>query len=248
LNVKVEWFSTGAKHAAEAGDLVVVVDTLRASSFVATALAIGAEGVLPVTTVKEALRRHGLPGPLSGALLAGEVGGVKVKGFDFGNSPTELLSRTGEVRGRTLILRSTMGTKAIQAAKAAGADPVTVGCILNARAVAAHAHDQCVKQGRGVSIVCCGFPPRQFAIDDFLGAGAIIDELPEEVERDEAALAAHLAFQSAKDAGELLDVVNRGRSARLLREIGQEEDIPSCLQLNRYDVLPLMRGDFIKKA
>lgn len=226
----------------------MIVDTLRASSFVATALDIGAQAVRPVTTVKEALQLRRSPGPLGAALLAGEIGGVKVEGFDFGNSPTELLSRESEVRGKTMILRSTMGTKSIQAAKVGGADAIAIGCILNARAVAAHAHSHCVRHGRDMTLVCCGFPPEQFAVDDFLGAGAIIAELPEEVRRDDAALAAHLAFEAIKDTGELLDVVNRGRSARLLQEIGVEEDIPFCLQVNRYDVLPLMRDDFIKKA
>ena len=248
MKVRADWFSRGAQEAAGAGDLVVVVDILRSSSFVATALAIGAEAVRPVVTVREALQLHRSPGPLGNALLAGEIDGVKVEGFDFGNSPTELLSREGEVRGRTLILRSTMGTKAIQAAKACGADPVAVGCILNARTVAAYAYSHCVEHGRDMSVICCGFPPEQFAVDDFLGAGAIIAELPEEVERDDAALAAHLAFEAVKEAGELLDVVSRGRSAKLLHEIGEKQDIRFCLQPNRYDVLPLLRNYFIKKA
>lgn len=248
MTVKVEWFSTGAKRAAEAGDLVVVVDTLRSSSFVATALAIGAEAVRPVTTVEEAFQLGRSPGLSEEVLLAGEIDGVKVEGFDFGNSPTELLSRGGEVRGRTLILRSTMGTRAIQAARAGGADSLAVGCILNARTVAAYVYSHGVEHRRDVSIVCCGFPPEHFAVEDFLGAGGIIAELPGAVERDDAASAAHLAFLSAKDSGKLLDIVNGGRSARLLWEVGVKEDIPFCLEPNRYDVLPLLRAGLIRKA
>jgi len=248
LHIKVEWFSTGAEEAARAGDMVVVVDTLRSSSFVTTALAIGAEAVCPAVTVKEALQLHRSPGSLGKTLLAGEINGVKVKGFDFDNSPTELILREGEVRGSTLILRSTMGTKAIQAARTGGASTIAVGCMLNARAVAAHAYSHCVKHGRDVSIICCGFPPEQFAVEDFLGAGSIIAELPEEVERDDAALAAHLAFEAVKDAGELSDVVSRGRSARLLQEVGRKEDIPFCLQTNKYGVLPLLRDGLIRRA
>jgi len=248
LNVKVEWFSRGAREAARAGDVIVVVDTLRSSSFVTTALAIGAEAVCPVVSVREAVQLHRSPGSLGKTLLAGEINGVKVKGFDFDNSPTELLSREGEVRGSTLILRSTMGTKAIQAANVGGASAMAVGCILNARAVAGFAYSHCVEHGRDVSIICCGFPPEQFAVEDFLGAGSIVAELPEEVERDDAALAADLSFEAAKDAGEITDIVNHGRSARLLQEVGRKDDIPFCLQTDKYDVLPLLRDGLIRRA
>lgn len=99
---------------AAADDVAVAIDVLRAFSTAAYALAAGAERIWLVSGVEEALA---LRAQTPGALAMGEVGGIKAAGFDLGNSPHALSGR--DLRGRTLIHRSSAGTQgAVRAARA----------------------------------------------------------------------------------------------------------------------------------
>lgn len=97
-----------------ADDVAVAIDVLRAFSTAAYALAAGAERIWLVSGVEEALA---LRAQTPGALAMGEVGGIKAAGFDLGNSPHGLNGH--DLRGRTLIHRSSAGTQGVvRAAKA----------------------------------------------------------------------------------------------------------------------------------
>ena len=91
---------------ATAGGIAVVIDVLRASTTMITAVANGAARVIPVADVAEARRIAAEAGPT--ALLGGERGGVRIAGFDLGNSPLEY--RRAGVAGRTLVITTTNGT------------------------------------------------------------------------------------------------------------------------------------------
>ena len=108
----------------------VVFDVLRATSTILTALFNGATRVYPVGTTAEAftLRDTRLPA----ALLGGERGGVRIEGFDLGNSPREYTPEI--VSGRDIITTTTNGTVALRAC--AGARTVFAGALLNLRALA----------------------------------------------------------------------------------------------------------------
>ncbi len=114
----------GARRAA---GTVVIIDVYRAFTAAAVALRGGAARLLLVDSPQAAfsLRRQG-----QGDLCLGEVSGVKVPGFDFGNSPHEL-SRA-DVRGKTLIQSTSAGTRGIVAA--AGADALFAAALVNAEA------------------------------------------------------------------------------------------------------------------
>src|SRR4051812_9880580 len=113
----------------------VVFDILRATTSMVTALANGAEQIIPVSAIPEALAlRHKYPG----ALLAGERHGLRIRAdqtggvdFDLGNSPREFTA--DKVRGKTIITTTTNGTRALQACT--GAKQILVGCFLNLKAV-----------------------------------------------------------------------------------------------------------------
>lgn len=97
-----------------ATDAVVVIDVLRAFSTAAYAFAAGAESILLVSSVEEALSlRQSHPG----SLVMGEIGGIKVEAFDLGNSPTEILGR--DFRGRKLIQRTSAGTQGMVRSRSA---------------------------------------------------------------------------------------------------------------------------------
>lgn len=119
--------------AEQARGVVVVIDVLRAFTVAAYALAGGARGLLLVRTVEEALalRADGHPD----ALLAGEVDGRLIPGFDLNNSP--VMMQSADVRGRLVIQRTGAGTQG--AVKARYASRLLVGSLVNARATVAHA-------------------------------------------------------------------------------------------------------------
>ena len=134
----------GAK---KAQGLCVVIDVFRAFTTAAVALAQGAEAVVPVATVEEALR---LRGENPGWLVMGERGGVKVSGFDYGNSPAELLGL--DLSGRTLIQTTSAGTQGLYAA--AQCHEVLAGAFVTAEATVEYIQG---RRPRCVSLVAMGW-------------------------------------------------------------------------------------------
>src|SRR5918995_5768346 len=117
---------SGARAAARAGSAVVVVDAFRASTTIAVLVMKGAR-VVPVASIGEARSYAGAD------LRAGERGSAMVAGFDFGNSPTEILESDVPV-GSTVVLSTTNGTRVVEAAE--GAPAVLAGTFVNASALA----------------------------------------------------------------------------------------------------------------
>src|SRR6056300_811969 len=103
-------------------DIIVVIDVLRATSAICAAFQNGVEGLIPVSTIEEA-RAYQEKGYLVGAERKGQI----VEGFDFGNSPYSYLKP--ELKGQTVVLSTTNGTKSIHIAKEAG--QVVIGALSN---------------------------------------------------------------------------------------------------------------------
>src|SRR5437588_603453 len=154
-----------------AGDLagrgVVVVDALRATTTIITALANGAKAVIPAATSEEAVR---LASNLEkdGVLLAGERRSVRMEGFALGNSPREMVPAA--VAGKTIVLATTNGTPALVAAQ--GGEPVLVGAPVNFKALVERARAVLLAP-RDLVIICAG-REKQFAIEDAYTAGRVI--------------------------------------------------------------------------
>jgi 2-phosphosulfolactate phosphatase len=193
--------------------VAVVVDVLRATSTIVQALASGYRRVYCCREVEDALA---LRERLGEGLLGGERNAVKIKDFDIGASPREVLAP----RGETLIYSTTNGTRAVLAA-ASACQEVLLGSLLNLSAVAGAVRDDCV-------VVCAGFQG-QFALDDAYCAGRIVELLGGEV-TDAAKGSAILArsFPTAWD----------GLTARTYGPPGLEEDIRFCAQEDAVDVVP----------
>jgi 2-phosphosulfolactate phosphatase len=126
----------GIEAAASARGTVVVIDVLRAFTTAAYALAAGAREVVLVATPEQAFA---LRTRLPGALLVGEIGGRPIPGFDHGNSPAAMQKL--DLRGKTIVLRSSSGTQGVTRAR--GAQQVYLGSLVvaaaTARAIAASA-------------------------------------------------------------------------------------------------------------
>ena len=218
--------------AVQRGDVIIVIDVLRCSSTIVTALANAAEGVIPTKTVKEARAFHKKHPEF---ILAGERGGIKLKGFDLGNSPLEFSPQ--KVKGKHIILTTTSGSKAIISSKKA--KHVLTGAFLNAEATAKAASKIAEREETGISLISSG-TRGHFSLEDFICAGAIAEGLSaDNVEYSDAVSAALLAFQQARKS--LERVIQSGHHARYLISQGFEEDVKFCCQLNVFKIVPFLK-------
>jgi len=232
VRVDVEFAAKDAFRAVKRGDLIIVVDVLRCSSSVVSALANGAEAVIPVETLKEA---YNLSEQRHDFLLVGERRGCKPRGFDLGNSPLEFVREV--VEGRTVIMTTTSGTEALVRCRMA--EHVLVGAFLNARAVAEKAAEIAKRNGVNVSFVLAG-EKGSFSLEDFLCAGAIASKFQDNrFGFSDKMLAAVFAFERVKNA--LSECVKKSRHAGNLMELGFEKDIEFSCKLDHFDVVPVYR-------
>ena len=232
--VSLELVARDAGRAIERGDAIIVIDVLRCTSTIVVALANGARSVLPVKTVEEARRIHRSS---SEYVLAGERRGVAPRGFLLGNSP--LAFTKDMVSGRDIILTTTSGTASLTRVR--DGRHVLVGALLNAKFGAQEALKIGERVGCGVTLALSG-KKGSFSLEDFLGAGAILDSLHDATLSD-AAQAALLAFRGAK--GSLYDEIKQGSHAKYLASIGLDEDVRFCSQLNKFEIVPLMENHTI---
>jgi len=219
----------------------VVFDVLRATSTMVTALAHGAQAMVPVSSIPEALACRERD-PL--VLLAGERNGLRIAAkltggveFDLGNSPREFTPE--RVRGRTIVMTTTNGTRALQACR--GAARVWVGAFLNLGAAAAALHRT---QPRQVVIVCSG-TLEQPAFEDVLAAGALCDLIWPAYSEGEWADSALLALEAYRHhADDLAAGLGSGRNGqRLLRQPELRDDVAFSAMPDRYGFVPALEAD-----
>lgn len=219
----------------------VVFDILRATSTMVTALAHGAAALVPVGEISEALalrRRH------PDALLAGERGGLRPRAertggveFDFGNSPREFTA--DKITGRTLIMTTTNGTRALRACARAGA--VLVGSFLNLRATVRHLARQ---QPAELVLVCAGTGEGP-ALEDVVAAGAACAGLEAQglqLNGDDSVLIARRLYELfGADLEAMARLSRNGRRLLGLPEL--REDVAFCLQRDRFDLVAGLQAD-----
>lgn len=221
-----------------AGDLtgraVVVIDVLRATSTIVTALAAGAKAIVPAASSEEAVR---LTANLekNGIVLAGERRLLKIDGFALGNSPREMTKDA--VGGKTLFLATTNGTPALLAAQ--GGDPVLVAAALNFSAVAERARNLFTE--RGDLVVICAGRDKQFALEDAYTAGRLIKAVKKGVPPKKLLLndAAQVSLDLAGQQGGWLDALGASDAARQLGEAGLGEDVKFCANPDRLSIVPV---------
>jgi 2-phosphosulfolactate phosphatase len=208
----------------------VVFDVLRATSTFLTALANGAPRVYPVGSVGEALElRNRLPH----ALLGGERGGVRLDGFDLGNSPREYTA--GTVGGRDIISTTTNGTGALQACRHAGA--VFAGALLNVDALAAHL--RAVHPLPELLLLVCAGTGAAFAWEDAIAAGALLARLGDAWDGGDAATLVRNAYEYAR--ADLAGALGASANGQRLQEIGLGEDVAYCAMEGSLATVAIMR-------
>lgn len=212
---------------------VVVLDILRATSTIVTALAQGAIEVIPVSEPSEAVNLvKGLGSER--CLKGGERKGLKIEGFDLGNSPMEYTAE--RVDGKKIILTTTNGTKAIKWAQSA--NEILIGSYLNLQAVV----DYLSNSIRDIVIICSG-RDNNLGLEDLACAGDLVRRLKQisgSTLTDSARVAEYVAEQA--DAAGLLSFLQETDHGRYLAEIGMENDIAACAAVNQYPVIPRFDG------
>jgi len=200
----------------------VVIDVIRATTTMCQALASGYERVFCTAEVEEA---HALREELGDGVLGGERNAVRIPGFDLGNSPREYV----EPKGKTLILSTTNGTRAVVSA-AMRCERVLVASLLNLAAVV-----EAARVANEDAIVVCAGVQGTLALDDGYVAGRIVDLLG--WERSDAAEAAARLTSTWSGADEAFRASKSGRN--LLEKAPElEEDLAFCARESVLDVVP----------
>jgi 2-phosphosulfolactate phosphatase len=213
--------------------IVVVVDILRATTSIISALANGAKSVIPVSSVEKAmeLKKNGFP-------VAAERDGHILSFANFGNSAFEFMN--GEVRGEKLVFSTTNGTVAIDTAKDFG--EVTLGAFSNLSALAGWI----AAQQQNVIVLCSGWK-NTFCLEDTIFAGAMIEKLLSlksyQIHCDSAAASIDLWNTAKTDVpGYVEKAIHRQR----LRVLGVDDVLEYSFKTDTCSVVPLLKdGEII---
>jgi 2-phosphosulfolactate phosphatase len=223
------------------GRVVAVVDVLRASTTIAVALAHGAKQVIPFDSPDDAVTRA--KQMERGAFkLAGERRMLRMDGFDLGNSPLE--HTEDAVSGKTVLLTTTNGTKALLGVQ--GARDVVVASYVNLTGVSTMLRSA-LRGGADITIVCAGHD-RQFALEDAACAGRYVHHIAKRmaaVDLNDAASAASLIDRKYGD--NLIRLFNTAAHGRALAAAGFEGDLAACAAVDSYPVIPIYQDRLITK-
>jgi 2-phosphosulfolactate phosphatase len=216
-----------------AGKTVVVIDVLRASTTICQALKSGARAVIPLVGSGEAVEMRAKIGAES-SILGGEREGIKIDGFDLGNSPFEYTE--DKVKGKTVIFTTSNGTKGYN--RAASSKLIMAGALVNISAVAGRV----VQAGQDLAVLCSG-QNGDFSIEDTLCGGMLLHKLSTEAKLDlelnDAASLALLLYRSNSRA--LQKTIARGEHGRFLIKLGFEKDVTRAGEIDSLPVLPVLK-------
>lgn len=231
MTVDVFFSPAVVDEASVEGRTAVVIDVIRATSTLVEALANGARAIFPTVSTEEAVKLASSLGR-EDTLLCGERKGLKVEGFDLGNSPGEFTA--GVIEGKQLVMTTTNGTRALVAAE--GADRVIAASFMNLSAVA-----EALAGVPGLVIVCAGRENR-FSLDDALCAGVLIRTLEEGGEEelilnDAGRVVRDLAFKYTVD----VEFLSSTAAGKALVDVGLDGDLELCASLDRHTLVPEMR-------
>jgi 2-phosphosulfolactate phosphatase len=215
---------------------VVLIDVFRATSTITAVLHNGAQGVVPVASVAEAIE---LGRVTPNSITGGERDGKIAPGLQYGNSPLEYPSSF--VAGKTLILTTTNGTRLLHMIH--GAREIVIGSMLNVDTVC----DYLLKRQNNALLACASWKDR-FNIEDTLFAGAVVQRVGAHFDMNcDSGRAARTLYRSAQEIG-MWEFIKDSSHYRRLSAFGLERDMEYCLQENRHPVLPILRNGTIVTA
>lgn len=209
--------------------IVVIIDVLRATSTIATALYNGARSVIPVDSVSRCIEI----GKQIEAITAGERDGMIAEGLSYGNSPFDY--PRDFVEGKTLVLTTTNGTRLLHMALEKGATEIITGSFPNLSAVCTHLAE--TKQN---VILGCAAWKDKINIEDMLFAGAVISRIRDHftINCDSSHIAETIYEKAKKDLFGFMKKNEASHYHRLMN-FGLEGDIRYCLASDCANVLPI---------
>lgn len=236
VNLEVAFLPATIEPESLADRVVIVVDVLRATTSIVSALQAGAECVIPQPSIEGARDLHARLGECS--VMGGERGGKKVDGFQCGNSPPEYSSDV--IGGKTLILATTNGTVAME--KCRQAKSIFIGAFVNLGAVVEKVRDE-----PNITVLCSG-TDGHITSEDVLFAGAFVERMqtvePDAFARDSALVALnHWKLTNQKcerERTELVDFMRTARGGINLVRIGHDHDIVFAAQIDTIPIVPTL--------
>ncbi|HQY12637.1 MAG TPA: 2-phosphosulfolactate phosphatase [Ferruginibacter sp.] len=212
--------------------IVVIIDVLRATSTIATALFNGAKSIIPVDSVAECIRI----GKQIDSITAGERDGKIAEGLEHGNSPFEYPREF--IEGKTLVLTTTNGTKLLHMALDRNAKGVITGSFPNLSAVC----DHLLTQNQNVILGCAAWKNR-VNLEDTLFAGAVINRIGKNfsINCDSSQMAMAIYKEAKPDLYKFMKNKEASHYKRLTG-FGLEKDIRYCLTEDGANI-PVVYGD-----
>ena len=209
--------------------VVVVIDVLRATSTIVTALYNGARCVIPVDSITRCMEI----GKQIHGITAGERDGKIAEGLEYGNSPFEYPREF--IEGQTLVLTTTNGTRLLHMALEKGAKEIVIGSFANLSAVC----DHLIEMKKDVMLACAAWKDR-VNMEDSLFAGAVISRVKDHftINCDSSHVAEKMYEKGKKD---LFDFMKKNEASHYhrLMGFGLEKDIRYCLSEDEANVLPV---------
>lgn len=220
---------------------VIVIDVLRSSTSICTALNAGARAVIPTTGPGEAGEMWTKIGG-DMAILAGEQNGVRIENFQLGNSPIEFTKET--VENKYVIMATTNGTPVFN--KVTNTSVVISGALVNISKVS----DMVAQENKDLVIACSG-KEGQFSFEDTICGGMLISLLAEKFDKDisvnDAGNLAMLLYRTNKE--KLKESIRQSEHGKFLESIGYSEDIAFASEIDSIPVLPILKdGQLILKC
>ena len=211
--------------------VVVIIDVLRATSTIATALYNGAKCVIPVDSVSRCIEL----GKQLDAVTAGERDGMIAEGLSYGNSPFEYGRKF--INGKTLVLTTTNGTRLLQMALEKGAKEIITGSFNNFSAVC----EYLVAENKNVILGCAAWKDK-INLEDTLFTGAVISKINGHfnIRCDSSLIAASIYKKAGKNLFGFMKKNDASHYHRLM-SFGLEKDIRYCLKADVANVLPVYR-------
>lgn len=207
-------------------DIVVVVDTVRATTTIAHAFAGGYRRVICVPDPEAAHAEAARIGP--GAVLAGEDKGARIPGFALGNSPTEF----SPAQGDDVVFVTRNGVQAILAASREAAT-VLCGALVNLEAVARAVRPH-LDRGESLVVRCAG-TRGAVAVEDCYTAGRLVDLLGDGLELTDGA---RVACAVARAYATPLDCLLEAQSTRNITPLGHGPDVEIAARIGSLDLVP----------
>lgn len=244
MNIDVAFIPDELQRKSLTDTVAILIDVVRATTTIATALAHGSAFVLPVLHVEDAFRTRQAYEHPETILLGGERGGKRVEGFDLGNSPREY--QPNVIHSKGIIFSTTNGTRTLL--QLHDANQVLVGAFVNMSALCEHLIHQANNTEAPLQIqVACSGVRGTFSLEDTVCAGMIVKTLARmggSLNTTPAAIAAEIIYEHYQD--DLLQMLHLSDGGRRIVNIGLKADLEACAEVDKYTVIPIYRQGTIR--